>query len=380
VWKCVEESPLWRSWRQSPPWYPGPPPGRRTRFPPDAGAVRGSGVLIGAPLRYFDPTHPELAGRVRPARDLDFEGRIRELPPALRLRDKSSLGLAGLAIAAGHEGPPGVAPGAELQPIGPVRESTRGPLIRWLVDQGTGVIFLPEMLLVSDYVDSLTNAIRYALARDVVVILNSAATAKLPPEAVHGVLLVSAVDDRDMLSTFAKGRPAHIAAPGGFGALTTLAPVESSANGYAPLIAGPQEQATALVAGAVAAIRAAYPELNAASVIDRILRTARPLDPPDGAPVPDFGMIDVSAAIEADLPPVEVNPLGTPLPFDPALAAKEDEQFPDLAYNNPSEANNTRLYLALGVLAGGAAAFVLVPVAVLVLTLLVYRRRRSRTG
>jgi membrane-anchored mycosin MYCP len=71
--------------------------------------------------------------------------------------------------------------------------------------------------------------------------------------------------------------------------------------------------ATAVVSGIVALVRAAHPELNAANVVNRILRTAIP--PTDGSKAPSplygYGLVDAYAAVTADVPVVEHNPLGS---------------------------------------------------------------------
>ena len=71
--------------------------------------------------------------------------------------------------------------------------------------------------------------------------------------------------------------------------------------------------ATAITSGVVALVRATHPELNAANVVNRVLRTAKP--PPDGSAAPSplygFGVVDAYAAVTADVPTVDANPLGS---------------------------------------------------------------------
>jgi hypothetical protein len=68
--------------------------------------------------------------------------------------------------------------------------------------------------------------------------------------------------------------------------------------------------ATPIVAGVVALVMAAHPELDAANVINRITATARDA----GAPGPDvaygFGLLDADAAVRAEVPRVTENPMG----------------------------------------------------------------------
>lgn len=69
--------------------------------------------------------------------------------------------------------------------------------------------------------------------------------------------------------------------------------------------------ATPIVAGIVALVRAAHPELDAANVINRIVKTAHDT----GAPGPDaiygFGLIDAEDAVNANVSLVDENPMGS---------------------------------------------------------------------
>ncbi len=70
--------------------------------------------------------------------------------------------------------------------------------------------------------------------------------------------------------------------------------------------------ATAIVAGIVALVRSAHPELNAANVVNRIIRTTRPSGATSVPSVPlGFGVVDAFAAVTAQVPLVEHNPLGS---------------------------------------------------------------------
>jgi hypothetical protein len=69
--------------------------------------------------------------------------------------------------------------------------------------------------------------------------------------------------------------------------------------------------ATPIVAGIVALVRAAHPELDATGVVNRIISTARPVT--QAVPDPDYGygIIDAAAAVSAEVPDVSENPLGS---------------------------------------------------------------------
>ena len=69
--------------------------------------------------------------------------------------------------------------------------------------------------------------------------------------------------------------------------------------------------ATPIVAGIVALVRAAYPNMDAANVINRVLVTARPASDTTPDPLYGYGLVDAYAALTADVPLVAANPLGS---------------------------------------------------------------------
>ena len=69
--------------------------------------------------------------------------------------------------------------------------------------------------------------------------------------------------------------------------------------------------ATPIVAGIVALVRAAHPDLDAANVINRIDRRRRATSATDGADFTyGYGLVDAEAAVEDDVPLVDENPVG----------------------------------------------------------------------
>jgi hypothetical protein len=70
--------------------------------------------------------------------------------------------------------------------------------------------------------------------------------------------------------------------------------------------------AAPIVAGIAALIRSAHPDIKAIDVINRIIKTAIPVDgaekPSD--PLYGYGLVDAAAAIDANLPVVDKNPMG----------------------------------------------------------------------
>jgi membrane-anchored mycosin MYCP len=142
----------------------------------------------------------------------------------------------------------------------------------------------------------IRDAIRYAVARNVVVVAAAGNESSTPnekwyPAAYPGVLAVAALKpDGTPLQESNRGPWVRIAAPGD--GLTALAAV----SGYL----GPKGTsfATALVSGVAALVRARFPRMPAAQVIQRLVGTAVPL----GAARDDrvgAGIVDPFAALTA---------------------------------------------------------------------------------
>ncbi len=71
--------------------------------------------------------------------------------------------------------------------------------------------------------------------------------------------------------------------------------------------------AAPIVAGIAALVRAAHPDLDAANVINRIIRTAHPSASATAVPDPlyGYGLVDAAAAVSASVPTVAENPMGS---------------------------------------------------------------------
>jgi subtilisin family serine protease len=214
----------------------------------------------------------------------------------------------------------GVAPEAELLSLSvgfgagaavPFAEQIADGM-RWAVDNGADVINLSLTTNTPDWDESWDDAFLYAFENDVVVVVaagnrGSGTTRVGAPATIPGVLTVAGVDPsgRASLEASTQGITIGVAAP-------SEDLVGVSADGGLVLWNG-TSGAAPIVAGVAALVRAAHPELDAANVINRIIRTARP--PAGAESVPDplygYGLMDAAAAVEASVPRVDENPMGS---------------------------------------------------------------------
>jgi type VII secretion-associated serine protease mycosin len=248
----------------------------------------GKGVIVGVIDTGVDGGHPDLAGRLLPGLDLSFF----ERPDALEDLDGHGTAMAGLIAAHGRA--LGIAPDATILPvrhtstgaIGDARRQAEG--IRWAVDHGATVLCLafghPEP---DGY---LERAIKYALDHDVVVV---AAVGNTPddeglvyPAAYPGVIGAAGID-RD-----GNHAPISVISP----AADLAAPGYASASGTS--------DATAIIAGVAALIRAKYPDLTAQDIIHRMTATADDRGTPGRDNQYGHGIINPLAALTADIPPL----------------------------------------------------------------------------
>ncbi|MGI0519652.1 S8 family serine peptidase [Microbacterium maritypicum] len=183
--------------------------------------------------------------------------------------------------------------------------------MRWAVDNGADIINLSFTTNTLDWDKSWDDAFLYAFEHDVVVVVaagnrGSGTNIIGAPATIPGVLTVGGVDQTGMASIEAstQGITIGISAPSegliGVSADGTVVPWRGT-SGAAPI-----------VAGVAALIRSAHPDIKAIDVINRIIKTAIPV--PDAVkpqdPLYGYGLVDAAAAISANLPAVNENPMG----------------------------------------------------------------------
>ncbi|MEU8075729.1 S8 family serine peptidase [Catellatospora citrea] len=273
--------------------------------------TEGAGVTVAVIDSGVDVTHPDLKGSVSPGADLTPEG------PGDGWTDETGHGtaMAGLIVARGRV--KGMAPAAKVLPV---RESKRGlgnttevvNAITWATAQRVDVI---SISLAMDFDDpTMRTAVAEALKADIVVVAGAGNTPSQNvgfPAAIPGVVAVAGVG-RD-------GQHAKISVTGA--AIVISAPsdeITSTGLGHGWRKGTGTSDATAIVAGAVALIRARYPDLSGPEVVHRLTATAVDKGPAGRDAQYGFGVINVVGALTADVPPLSSPTASTNAPRDPA--------------------------------------------------------------
>lgn len=255
------------------------------RLRPEAawGVTKGRGVKVGIVDSGVSDQHPLLESRVLLSEGKDYTGAN---DPGCDLAPHGTV-IAGIIAAEYQEGSPfyGVAPEAKVIPFRVIDDPDKAGSdpetpkriakgIRDAVDAGVGVL---NLSLRAPESDELEEAIAYAVSNDVVVVAAAGNIEdKLPagtvvyPAAYDGVIGVASITPAGVRSdTSNYGDFVDIAAPGV--QITSVAP---KGGGIGVLKDGGTSFATAFVSGTAALVRAAYPNLNAEQVAERIMATA----------------------------------------------------------------------------------------------------------
>lgn len=181
--------------------------------------------------------------------------------------------------------------------------------VRWAVDNGADVINMSLTRNTLDWPESWDEAFLHAARNDVVVVAaagnRGSGTEEVgAPATMPGVLTVAGVNRSGVSSRTASAQGLTIGVSAPSERLVGVMPDGSYVrwNGTSG--------ATPIVAGVVALVRAAHPELDVANVINRITSTARDAGEPGADVTYGFGLLDAAAAVRADVATVTANPMG----------------------------------------------------------------------
>lgn len=279
--------------------------------------TRGLNVTVAVIDGKAEIKHPDLADNALPGQDfISGVGEGRDPGHAIAV---ASL-IAGHGHGRGNSaGVLGIAPKARILPARAYTDPLSvADAVRWVVDQGATIINLSYGLDVDEI--ELREAISYAQAHDVVVV---GAVGNVPqgdedviyPAAYPGVIAVSAVDSSGRLSNVSvSGEKVDLAAPG--------AKMQTADEGDGYSVRTGTSHAAPIVAGTAALIRARYPEMNAASVVNRLVKTADDKGPKGKDPQYGHGIVNPVRALTTDIPDVQQNPLGSLAKPSPTATAQ----------------------------------------------------------
>ena len=282
--------------------------------------TQGAGVTIAVIDTGVDGSVPELAGVVIGGADFSGLGSSDGQTPVGSEGSEHGTMVAAWAAGRGTGGENGVigsAPAASILAIsvgfGEGTSTTDDQIaeaVRFAVDQGADVINMSLTRNTLDWPQSWDGAFLYALENDVVVVAaagnrGSGTTVVGAPATMPGVLTVAGVGVSGEASFDAstQGITISVAAPSEdlVGVIPGGGHVRrSGTSGAAPI-----------VAGIVALVRAAHPELDAANVINRVVATARDSGSQGYDPIYGYGLVDAQAAVTAPVNAVTVNPMGS---------------------------------------------------------------------
>ncbi|WP_231605112.1 S8 family serine peptidase [Micromonospora sp. HK10] len=258
-------------------------------------------MVVALPDTGVDP-HPDLRRNLLHGLDLTKQG-----GDGWTDRDSHGTSMAGLIAAHGasqSKGALGIAPDAKILPIRSSLVDGKGDTeelaasVEWATTHGADIISISAVAGASV---RLQRAIQGALKADIVVL----ASAGNRPEDAHvgypasepGVIAVAGVDRHgEHAAVSVPGPEVDIAAP-------AVGVVSTSYGGKYSKGTG-TSGATAIVAGAAALIRSKYPDLPAEEVAHRLTATAIDKGPPGRDDEYGYGVIDLVAALTADVPPL----------------------------------------------------------------------------
>ncbi|SCG34524.1 type VII secretion-associated serine protease mycosin [Micromonospora zamorensis] len=287
---------------------------------PDAQLLsRGAGVTVAVPDTGVQP-HPDLHRNLLVGTDIIAGG------DGNGQQDQNShgTGMAGLIAAHGQGadlGALGIAPDAHILPIRDTPVDGRGDPeklaagIDFAVHNGADIISISS---VGGAGIPLQRSIKAALAANVIVV---ASAGNVPqdsavgyPASEDGVIAVGGVDrDGNRAAVSVTGPEIDVVAP-------AVDIYSTSIDGKYRKGTGTSD-ATAIVAGAAALIRSKYPYLPAREVAHRLTATAVDKGPPGRDDEYGYGVIDLVAALTADVPPLGFESVSAPAGAGPSTTA-----------------------------------------------------------
>lgn len=282
---------------------------------------RGEGVIIAIVDTGIDATHPSLQGAVIGGIDMSGLGTPNGQTPVGANPYHGTM-VASLAAGRGDRdvgdtGVLGTAPMAQILSVSIAfgveeldTDSQIAEGIIWAVDNGAKVINLSLTRNSVSWPESWDRAFLYAFKNDVVIVAavgnrGDGTEQVSAPATIPGVISVAGLDREGNASQSFSTSGLSIGVTAPSEDLVAAYPggeyrVWSGTSGAAPI-----------VSGMVALIRSRYPELDAANVVNRVISSARKIGFNTYSTSFGHGVIDAQKALQADIPLVTGNPLGS---------------------------------------------------------------------
>jgi len=282
---------------------------------------QGEGVKVAIIDTGVDASHPSLAGAVIGGTDVSGIGSSDGLTPVGHNSYHGTM-VASILVGRGNptdssSGVIGTAPKAQLLSVsmafgvdGLDTDSQIARGIIWAVDQGATVINLSLTRNSVSWPESWDEAFLYAFDNDVVIVAAAGnrqdGTERVSaPATIPGVISVAGVNRESEIS--------ELSSASGF-SIAVSAPAEQLVAAYPGgeyRIWSGTSGATPIVSGLVALIRAKYPDMDAANVVNRIIKSATKVGFDEYSSDYGYGIINPEMALLASIPLVEQNPLGS---------------------------------------------------------------------
>lgn len=257
---------------------------------------RGAGVTVAVLDSGVDATHPDLSGSVLSGKDLvkaNGDGRV----------DTAGHGTAMAGLIVAHGRVAGIAPDAKILPVRftefePGESTQLTKAIRWATEQQVDVISISIGMSRDD--PDMRKAVQEAVDEGVVIVASAGnapmATMIEYPAAYPGVLAVGCVDRRgNHAPVSVESLRIDIVAP--------CVDVTSTNTNHLWSVGTGTSTSAAIVAGAVALVHAAYPDLSGQEIAHRLTATAIDKGPDGRDSQYGYGVLDLLAALTADVPP-----------------------------------------------------------------------------
>jgi type VII secretion-associated serine protease mycosin len=321
----------------------------------------GSGVIVAVLDSGVDASHPDLSGQVLPGADFvdgstdgrrDFVGHGTTVASLIAGRGDDSTGVEGLA------------PKARILPVRVLDKSNKyddattvAKGVIWAVDHGAKVINMSLGGAVRSAV--LADAISYAFKHNIVVVactgnvISGGTSTVWYPAREPGVLAVTGLSQATDGVTYWSG--------GLTDGDTVLSGPATNLVGAKPggywKVQG-TSFAAPLVAAAAALVRAKWPTMSAANVINRLIMTADDLGRTGRDSEYGYGEVDPAEALTAAIPTINENPLltisDTAVPHQSGTGAGQQETDPSSVEASQPASRSMLAKVLPGNQAGGA--------------------------